>query len=75
MRFLKNFGKEFKIKTVKATGNFMPIIEQEVQLGSWVLIESVREELDPSLDSILTPKIQNINGTMEITLGDKVLQY
>ena len=44
-------------------------------MGSWVLIESVREELDPALDSILVPKIQNINGTMEITLGDKVLQY
>lgn len=27
LKFLKNFGKEFKIKTVKATGNFMPVIE------------------------------------------------
>lgn len=75
LKFLRNFGREFKIKSVKATGNFMPVIEQEVQTGGWVLIESVGEELDPALDSILAPKIQIINGTKEITLGEKVLQY
>ena len=74
-KFLKNLGKEFRIKSVKANSDILQAIETEVQFGSWVLVENVSETLDPALDSILSPKISMINGRKHINLGDRSFPY
>ncbi len=38
-------------------------------------MENIGEEIDPSWDSILTPKIVSRNGVKEINLGDKSVEF
>lgn len=77
-KFLKNLGKEHAegLEIVKATdGNLMKRLETAIQLGSWVLMEGVGKDLDPSLEPILLQKVIKTGSSLSIAIGEKTLMY
>lgn len=56
-KFVKNLGRDNAegIDVLKISDpNLMRTLELAVQFGKWILLENVTEELDPSLEPILT---------------------
>ncbi|CAK9199554.1 unnamed protein product [Sphagnum troendelagicum] len=55
--------------------NLMLIVERAIQLGTPVLLQDVMEEIDPSLEPILTKAFVYRGGKVYLNLGDKELDY
>ena len=50
-------------------------LETAIQLGSWVLMEGVGKDLDPSLEPILLQKVIKTGSSLSIAIGEKTLMY
>ena len=55
--------------------NMLTTVENAIQYGSPVLLQDVLEELDPSLEPVLSKAIMKIGNRRVLKLGDKELDY
>ena len=55
--------------------DFLRSIEHAVQLGTPVLMQDVLEEMDPSLDPILSKAIMRQGSRLVIKIGDNTVDY
>lgn len=56
-------------------GDYMRTMENAIQFGLPVLLENVKEELDPSLEPVLLRQTFKSGGVTSIQLGDAVMEY
>eukprot|EP00771_Trimastix_marina_P003253 gnl/Trimastix_PCT/4478.p1 GENE.gnl/Trimastix_PCT/4478~~gnl/Trimastix_PCT/4478.p1 ORF type:complete len:2540 (-),score=952.78 gnl/Trimastix_PCT/4478:132-6824(-) len=73
-KWIKNMEKE-KLDTIKLSQDFLRTLETDIRFGKPVLLENIREELDPSLEPILSRSTFAHKGTVMIRLGDTLLNY
>lgn len=66
--------ENFKILNVKEP-NYIQQIELAVKYGSTVILEDVTENLDPSLDPIITKQVIKKGGALVIKMKDKTIEY
>ncbi|KAH9266776.1 hypothetical protein BASA84_000973, partial [Batrachochytrium salamandrivorans] len=75
-KWVKNMEKEHKLVIIKLTDtDFIRNLENAITFGLPVLIENVKEELDPILDTILLKQIFKSAGATCIRIGDSVIEY
>lgn len=55
--------------------DYVRVLENSIQFGNPVLLENVKEEIDPILDSVLQKQTFKSGGTLCIRLGDAVVEY
>ena len=75
-KWVKNMEKEnqLKICTLKKS-DFLRTLENAIQFGQPVLLQEVEEELDPSLEPIMSRAIVKVGNRSIIKLGDKEVDY
>ncbi|KAI9202130.1 dynein heavy chain and region D6 of dynein motor-domain-containing protein [Polychytrium aggregatum] len=75
-KWVKNMEKDNNVIIIKLTDNdYIRNLENAIQFGVPVLLENVKEELDPILDTILQKQTFKSGGTTCIRLGDAVVEY
>ena len=69
-KWIKNLERANKLAFIKLTDkNYVRTLENAIQFGTPVLLESIGEELDALLDPILTKNIFKQQGVDYIKLG------
>uniref|UniRef100_A0A2K6TNM5 Dynein axonemal heavy chain 6 n=1 Tax=Saimiri boliviensis boliviensis TaxID=39432 RepID=A0A2K6TNM5_SAIBB len=75
-RWIRNKESKSGLKIIKLTdSNFLRILENSIRLGLPVLLEELRETLDPALEPILLKQIFISGGRLLIHLGDSDIDY
>ncbi|TPX35722.1 hypothetical protein SmJEL517_g02025 [Synchytrium microbalum] len=75
-KWVKNMERERNLVIIKLSdADYVRNLENAIQFGSPVLLENVKEELDPILDSVLQKQTFRSGGAMCIRLGDAVIEY
>jgi len=75
-RWIRNMEKKNKLVIVKPSDDdFARKFENAIQFGFPVLLESVLEDLDPSLDSILLKQVFKSSGAEVIKFGDSEIDF
>uniref|UniRef100_A0A286XH43 Dynein axonemal heavy chain 6 n=1 Tax=Cavia porcellus TaxID=10141 RepID=A0A286XH43_CAVPO len=75
-RWIRNKESKNGLKVIKLTDrNFLRTLENSVRLGLPVLLEELRETLDPALEPILLKQIFISGGRVLIHLGDSDIDY
>ncbi|XP_056445731.1 dynein axonemal heavy chain 12 isoform X2 [Gadus chalcogrammus] len=75
-KWVKNSEKENNLSVIKLTdGDYMRTLENCIQFGTPLLLENVREELDPSLEPLLLKQTFKQGGVDCIRLGESVIEY
>ncbi|TPX37761.1 hypothetical protein SeMB42_g06896 [Synchytrium endobioticum] len=75
-KWVKNMERERNLVIIKLTdADYVRNLENAIQFGSPVLLENVKEELDPILDSVLQKQTFKSGGALCIRLGDAVIEY
>lgn len=70
----KKEGKE--LKSLKMTNNKMLLfLDGCIRTGNPMLIEDVEESLDPALEPVLLKAVFEVNGRLQIKLGDSDVDY
>ena len=67
-------GTKLRIIDLKMTG-FLREVENAIQYGSPVLLQDILEEIDPSLEPVLSKSILKIGTRVVMRIGDKELDY
>jgi dynein heavy chain len=57
------------------TPDFMRLLEQCIQLGKPCLCQNIKEDLDPSLNPVLTKSVKKLGGSLYLKLGDREVEY
>ncbi|XP_004691642.1 PREDICTED: dynein heavy chain 6, axonemal [Condylura cristata] len=75
-RWIRNKESKSGLKIIKLTDhNFLRTLENSIRLGLPVLLEELKETLDPVLEPILLKQIFLSGGRMLIHLGDSDIDY
>ena len=75
-KWVKNKEKNNSLNIIKLTdSDYVRVLENAIQFGAPVLLENVKEELDPILDTILQKQTFKSGGAICIRLGDAVVEY
>lgn len=75
-KWIRNMEKQANLQTMKLTdADYLRQLENSIQFGSPVLLENVKEELDPILEPVLQKQVFRSGGSMCIRLGDAVVEY
>ncbi|KAK3803952.1 hypothetical protein RRG08_059815 [Elysia crispata] len=75
-KWVKNMEKGNQLHVIKLTDrDFVRNLENCIQFGTPVLLENVREELDPILEPLLLKQVFKQSGAMCIKLGDSTIEY
>uniref|UniRef100_A0A4W3JLA8 Dynein axonemal heavy chain 6 n=1 Tax=Callorhinchus milii TaxID=7868 RepID=A0A4W3JLA8_CALMI len=75
-RWIRNKENKNGLKIIKLTdSNFLRTLENSIRLGSPVLLEELKETLDPALEPILLKQTFIAGGRMLIRLGDSDVDY
>ncbi|TPX60170.1 hypothetical protein SpCBS45565_g07578 [Spizellomyces sp. 'palustris'] len=75
-KWVKNMEKENNLQIIKLTDpDYVRNLENAIQFGAPVLLENVKEELDPVLDSVLQKQTFKSGGSTCIRLGDAVIEW
>ncbi|KAG8512932.1 Dynein heavy chain 6, axonemal [Galemys pyrenaicus] len=75
-RWIRNKENKSGLKIIKLTDqNFLRTLENSIRLGLPVLLEELKETLDPVLEPILLKQIFLSGGRMLIHLGDSDIDY
>ncbi|KAJ2998719.1 Dynein heavy chain 7, axonemal [Globomyces sp. JEL0801] len=75
-KWVKNMEKDNKLAIIKLSdGDFVRKLENAITFGLPVLLENIKEELDPILDAILQKSTFKSGGATCIRLGDAVIEY
>lgn len=75
-RAVKNMEKDngLKLITLKQS-DYLRTLENAIQFGQPVLLQEVLEELDPSLEPIMSRAVIKIGNRSVMRLGDKEIDY
>lgn len=57
------------------TPDYMKLLEQCIQQGKPCLCQNIKEDLDPSLNPVLTKSFKKLGGAYYIKLGDREVEY
>ncbi|XP_064233934.1 dynein axonemal heavy chain 6 isoform X11 [Aotus nancymaae] len=75
-RWIRNKESKSGLKIIKLTdSNYLQILENSIRLGLPVLLEELKETLDPALEPILLKQIFISGGQLLIRLGDSDIDY
>ncbi|KAJ3127539.1 Dynein heavy chain 7, axonemal [Nowakowskiella sp. JEL0407] len=75
-KWIKNMEKDNNLQVIKLTdSDYIRNLENAITFGAPVLIENVKEELDPVLDTVLQKQTFKSGGVLSIRLGDAVIEY
>ncbi|XP_005385504.1 PREDICTED: dynein heavy chain 6, axonemal [Chinchilla lanigera] len=75
-RWIRNKESKSGLKIIKLTDrNFLRTLENSVRLGLPVLLEELKETLDPALEPVLLKQIFISGGRVLIHLGDSDIDY
>jgi len=75
-KWLKNVGKDSEIICIKYNNaNLLKQIENAIRFGNTILIESVEENLDPSLDSALSKQVYKKGPQFFLKFNDQEIPY
>ncbi|KAI9333781.1 dynein heavy chain and region D6 of dynein motor-domain-containing protein [Zopfochytrium polystomum] len=75
-KWVKNMEKENNLQIIKLTdADYVRNLENAITFGAPVLLENVKEELDPILDTVLQKQTFKSGGATCIRLGDAVIEY
>ncbi|CAB4028487.1 dynein heavy chain 12, axonemal-like, partial [Paramuricea clavata] len=75
-KWVKNSEKDNRLSVIKLTdADYIRTLENSIQFGTPVLLENVREELDPSLEPLLLKQTFKQGGVLCIRLGETVIEY
>ncbi|XP_054978204.1 dynein axonemal heavy chain 6 [Sorex araneus] len=75
-RWIRNKENRNGLKIIKLTdSNFLRILENSIRIGLPVLLEELKETLDPALEPILLKQIFVSGGRVLIRLGDSDIDY
>lgn len=75
-KWIKNMEKENDIQVIRLSqSEFIKKLENAIQFGQPVLLENVRQELDPVLEPLLLKQIFKSAGILSIKLGDVTVPY
>ncbi|XP_044910410.1 dynein axonemal heavy chain 6 isoform X5 [Felis catus] len=75
-RWIRNKESKSGLKIIKLTDtNFLRTLENSIRLGLPVLLEELRETLDPALEPILLKQTFMSGGRLLIRLGDSDIDY
>uniref|UniRef100_A0A670K2Q2 Dynein axonemal heavy chain 6 n=1 Tax=Podarcis muralis TaxID=64176 RepID=A0A670K2Q2_PODMU len=75
-RWIRNKEANDGLKIIKLTdAGFLRTLENAIRLGSPVLLEELRETLDPALEPILLKQTFVAGGRLLIRLGDSDIDY
>lgn len=75
-RWIRNMEKDNNLQVIKLSdADFVRTLENAIQFGYPVLLENVKEELDPVLEPVLQKQVFKSNGLPCIKLGENVVEY
>ncbi|KAJ3118419.1 Dynein heavy chain 7, axonemal [Phlyctochytrium bullatum] len=75
-KWVKNMEKDNNLQIIKLTDpDYVRNLENAITFGAPVLLENVKEELDPILDTVLQKQTFRSGGALCIRLGDAVIEY
>ncbi|KAI9190103.1 hypothetical protein H9P43_001536 [Blastocladiella emersonii ATCC 22665] len=75
-KWIKNMEKENNLQVIKLTdSDYLRTLENAIQFGAPVLLENVKEELDPILEPLLQKQTFKSGGSICIRLGDSTIEY
>ena len=75
-KWVKNMERENNLQVIKLTdSDYMRTLENAIQFGAPVLLENVKEELDPTLEPLLQKQTFKSGGSICIRLGDNTIEY
>jgi len=75
-KWIKNNEAENNLKIVKQSdSDFQRNLENAVQFGWPLLVESVLEELDPSLEPVLMKQTFKAGGVLSIKIGENIVEF
>lgn len=75
-RWIRNKENKSGLKIIKLTdSNFLRTLENSIRLGLPVLLEELKETLDPALEPVLLKQVFMSGGRMLIRLGDSDIDY
>ncbi|XP_021113900.1 dynein heavy chain 6, axonemal [Heterocephalus glaber] len=75
-RWIRNKESKNGLKIIKLTdSNFLRTLENSIRLGLPVLLEELKETLDPALEPVLLKQIFISGGRVLIHLGDSDIDY
>jgi len=59
----------------KAPNSFAAVLENAVRNGCTMLLEDMPEDIDPSIEAIVSKQIYRADGILKINLGDLAVDY
>ncbi|KAJ1555349.1 Dynein heavy chain 7, axonemal [Nowakowskiella sp. JEL0078] len=75
-KWIKNMEKDNNLQIIKLTdSDYIRNLENAITFGAPVLIENVKEDLDPVLDTVLQKQTFKSGGVLSIRLGDAIIEY
>jgi dynein heavy chain len=75
-KWIKNMEKNNNLQVIKLTdSDYLRTLENAIQFGQPVLLENVKEELDPILEPLLQKQTFKSGGSVCIRLGDASIEY
>ncbi|KAJ3385211.1 Dynein heavy chain 7, axonemal [Entophlyctis sp. JEL0112] len=75
-KWVKNMEKENNLQIIKLTdADYVRNLENAITFGAPVLLENIKEEIDPIMDTILQKQVFKSGGADCIRLGDAVIEY
>ncbi|KAJ3343280.1 Dynein heavy chain 7, axonemal [Gonapodya sp. JEL0774] len=75
-KWVKNMEKDSNLQTIKLTdSDYLRTLENAITFGNPVLIENIKEDLDPILEPLLQKQTFRSAGSLCIKLGDNVVEY
>ena len=75
-KWIRNMEQKNSVKTAKGNDpTILRTLENAIRLGTPVILEDVREELDPALEPVLQKQVYKQNGRLLIRIGDSDIDY
>ncbi|EFJ31602.1 hypothetical protein SELMODRAFT_86461 [Selaginella moellendorffii] len=75
-KWIKTMEKAKNLQVVKlADADFVRKLENCINFGYPLLLENVGEELDPTLEPVLTRAVFKMGGSLQIRIGDNTIEY
>jgi len=75
-KWMRNMEQKNSCKTAKSSDTtVLRTLENAIRLGTPVILEDVREELDPALEPVLQKQIYKQGGRSLIRIGDSDIDY
>ncbi|KAL0226771.1 hypothetical protein P9112_014095 [Eukaryota sp. TZLM1-RC] len=75
-QWIKQLEKDNGLKIINLrNSDFLKILESAVMYGTPILLEDVGEELDPTLDPLLSKAFQKVGNKLMLKLGDSDVEF